>query len=100
MDQLERDEERDDERSGRCAGRRLTGEQERFARLIAAGMTNAAVCRVEYAPVTPVIDKCSVRSDRYLSEVERALIADVRRDKLGVREIARQLGRDPLGTWS
>jgi IS30 family transposase len=34
-------------------------------------------------------------STRYLSEDERVAIADLRRAKLGVREIARELGRSP-----
>ena len=90
-----------------------------FARLIAQGVNNSEACRIvginrrtgkrwrhgrpmtaadgsryHYAPVIDTrAEKCI--STRYLSEDERVAIADLRRAKLGVREIARELVRSP-----
>ncbi|MPY85801.1 MAG: IS30 family transposase, partial [Actinophytocola sp.] len=97
-------------------------KREAFARLIARGVSNAEACRIvginrrtgkrwrhgrevrsssgrvlHYAPV--ITKRKREVSPRYLSEEERVRIGDLRRAGLGVRDIARQLGRDP-GTIS
>ncbi|MQA76847.1 MAG: helix-turn-helix domain-containing protein, partial [Solirubrobacterales bacterium] len=90
-----------------------TSKRERFARLIARGVPNAEACRivginrrtgtrwrfgrtvlntageaVQYPPVcTPARPK--PRHPRYLSLAERTVIADLRREKKTVREIAK-----------
>jgi IS30 family transposase len=111
VDDLERD-------GGHHAGVALTEKRERFARLVGQGVSNAEACRlvgvnrrtgtrwrfgrailntagepVHYPPVTTTVQ--SPRSSRYLSIADRAVIADLRRDGLGVREIAAQIGRAP-----
>lgn len=100
----------------------LSGNREWFARLIARGVGNAEACRLvgvhprtgrrwrrgrvvitrsgqrrEYEPV--ITESKQGISSRYLSEDERVRIADLRQTGSGVREIARELGRDP-GTIS
>jgi len=100
------------------AGRALTEKQNRFVRLIAQGVSNREACRivgvnrrtgtrwrlgrtirnsageaVHYPPVhilTP-----PKRHPRYLSLDERMVIADLRRERRSVREIAGELGRSP-----
>jgi transposase, IS30 family len=97
----------------------LTDKQDRFVRLIAQGVNNSAACRmvgvnrrtgtrwrlgrtirntagesVQYAPV-PSPPPSKLRHPRYLSLEERLAIADMRREKLTVNAIARQLGRSP-----
>jgi IS30 family transposase len=92
--------------------------RERFARLIARGVSNAEACRIvgvnrktgkrwrhgrtitgpsgrrlHYPPVIGT-GKAEI-SPRFLSEDERVRIADLRRGGLGVRAIAGQLGRSP-----
>jgi transposase, IS30 family len=96
-----------------------TEKREWFARLIARGVNNSEACRIvgvnrktgkrwrhgrtviasdgstrHYAPVVNTRPEKHVLA-RYLSEDERVAIADLRRAKLGVREIARELDRDP-----
>ena len=91
-------------------------KQQRYVRLIAAGVNNSEACRlvginrktgnrwrygrsvrnsagepVHYASVRIIEPR--VRSPRYLSEAERLQIADLLRAGQGVREIGRQLGR-------
>jgi transposase, IS30 family len=100
------------------AGRALTEKQDRFVRLIAQGVPNAEACRVvginrrtgtrwrlgrsirntageavHYPPVRILTPP--KRHPRYLSLDERMVIADLRREKRTVREIARELGRSP-----
>jgi len=92
--------------------------QERFAGLIAQGVSNSEACRlvginrktgtrwrygrsvrntagvlVHYPPVK--ITPAKPRSPRYLSEHERIVIADLRASGQTVRVIARELGRSP-----
>jgi IS30 family transposase len=93
-------------------------KQQRFARLIAQGVSNSEACRLvainrrtgtrwrygrsvvnsagevlHYSPVRITPDKA--RSARYLSESERVLIADLLAAGATVRAIAGQLGRSP-----
>jgi DNA invertase Pin-like site-specific DNA recombinase len=96
-------------------------KREQYARLLAQGFNNSAACRItginrrtgkrwrhgrtittrdgrklHYPPV--VTRGTAVRreiSDRYLSEQERVLIADLRAAGAGVRAIAGQTGRSP-----
>lgn len=93
-------------------------KQQRYAQLLAQGVSNAQACRivgidrrtgtrwkygrtvlntagepVHYQPVR--IRDQKQRHARYLSEQERCTIADVRREGLGVRAIAIRLGRAP-----
>lgn len=93
-------------------------KQQRFARLIAQGVSNAEACRLvginrktgtrwrygrsvvnsageilHYPPVKITAEK--PRSDRYLSEQERIVIADLLAAGATVRVIGRQLGRAP-----
>ena len=100
------------------AGRALTEKQDRFVRLIVQGVPNAEACRVvginrrtgtrwrlgrsirnmageavHYPPVRILTPPR--RHPRYLSLDERMVIADLRREKRTVREIARELGRSP-----
>jgi len=100
------------------AGRALTEKQDRFVRLIAQGVSNREACRivginrrtgtrwrlgrtirntageaVHYPPVRILTPP--KRHPRYLSLDERIVIADLRREKRTVREIARELGRSP-----
>jgi IS30 family transposase len=95
-----------------------TAKREQFARLIAQGVNNCEACRIvginrrtgkrwrhgrtitvrdgrklHYPPV--ISTRKQEISSRYLSEDERVRIADLRRQKLGVRAIAEQLGRNP-----
>jgi len=95
-----------------------TTKRERFAALIAAGVSNSEACRsvgvnrktgtrwrfgrvvtvregrtLEYPPV--ISARSREVSSRYLSEDERVRIGDLRRQRLGVRAIAEQLGRSP-----
>jgi IS30 family transposase len=99
-----------------------TAKREQFARLIAQGVSNSEACRIvginrrtgkrwrhgrtitsssgrrlHYPPV--INTRKREISPRYLSEEERVRIADLRRAGLGVRAVARELGRDP-GTIS
>jgi hypothetical protein len=100
------------------AGRALTEKQDRFVRLIAQGVSNREACRivginrrtgtrwrlgrtirntagqaVHYPPVS--IQTPRSRHPRYLSLDERMAISDLRRAKLTIRAIARELGRSP-----
>jgi transposase, IS30 family len=100
------------------AGVALTEKQDRFVRLIAQGVSNRRACRivginrrtgtrwrlgrtirntageaVHYPPVQTLTRP--KRHPRYLSLEDRTAIADLRRRKLTVREIARELGRSP-----
>jgi len=93
-------------------------ERARFAVLIARGVGNAEACRVvgvhpktgkrwrlgrtitsssgrrlHYPPV--ISARKAEISPRFLSEDERVRIADLRREGLGVRVIARRSGRSP-----
>ena len=80
----------------------------RYWRLLAAGVGTVEACRqvgvtrktgyrwrAEAGGVTPVQLAEAVRSNRYLSMVERQRIAGLRRQGLSVREIARRLERSP-----
>ncbi|MGH3261639.1 MAG: IS30 family transposase, partial [Trebonia sp.] len=66
---------------------RKTGNRWRYGRTV----RNSAGERVHYAPVQ--ITEPRPRSPRYLSEAERLEIADLLRAGLGVRAIARAVGR-------
>jgi IS30 family transposase len=100
-------------------GAGLTEKQDRFVRLIAQGVSNSEACRlvgihrrtgtrwrlgrtilntagepVHYPPVG-IVAAPRERHARYLSLQKRMAIADLRREKKGVREIAAQIGRSP-----
>ena len=102
----------------RRPSRGLTEKQDSFVRLIAQGVSNAEACRavginrrtgtrwrfgrsilntagesVQYPPVCSPTSK--PRHPRYLSLAERMTIADLRREKCTVREIAEEIGRSP-----
>src|SRR5437763_16313002 len=110
--------------SGVAMGRRGPGalpqveKREQFARLIAQGFNNSEACRIvginrrtgkrwrhgrtittrdgRKLHYPPVITKQKTEiSDRYLSEDERGVISDLRRQKWTVRAIAAELGRSP-----
>jgi len=110
------DLERDDDHH---AGVALTDKREKFARLVSQGVSNSEACRlvgvnrktgtrwrfgrtilnragepVHYPPVTKTTAP-RPRSSRYLSLADRVRIADLRRDGLGVRQIAVEIGRPP-----
>lgn len=97
----------------------LTEKQDKFVRLIAQGVSNSEACRivgihrrtgtrwrlgrtilntagepVHYPPVG-IAAAPRERHPRYLSLEERMAIADLRREKKGVREIAAEIGRSP-----
>jgi transposase, IS30 family len=97
----------------------LTRQRQEFARLIARGVSNAEACRLvgvnrrtgtrwrygrtiptraggerEYPAMIEVTKETPQRSPRYLSEAERAVIADGRRAGVSMRAIARELGRN------
>lgn len=100
-------------------GAGLTEKQDKFMRLIAQGVSNSEACRlvgihrrtgtrwrlgrtvlntvgekVHYPPVSlPAAPR--ERHPRYLSVEERTAVADLRRQKKGVREIAVEIGRSP-----
>ena len=103
---------------GHHPGVALTEKRERFIRLVSQGMSNAEASRlvgvnkktgirwrfgrtilnragepVHYPPVRTTAHP--PRSSRYLSPAARVVIADLRRDRLGVREIAVEIGRAP-----
>jgi IS30 family transposase len=105
-----------DRRRKRAGGQ--AEKQQRYAQLIAGGVTNSEACRlvgidrktgnrwrygrkvrnsagalVIYPPVK--IEQARPRSPRYLSEQERIQIADLLAAKKSVRGIARELGRAP-----
>ena len=98
----------------------LTRQRQEYARLIARGVGNAEACRIvqvnrrtgtrwrygrtvptrgggrrEYPGMSEVTASRPERSERYLSEAEREVIADRRRGKVSMRAIARELGRSP-----
>ena len=100
------------------AGVASTEKQARFVRLIEQGVNNSEACRqvginrrtgtrwrfgrtvqntagvdVHYAPVRSVTP--STRHPRYLSLDERTVIADLRRARWTLRDIADELGRSP-----
>lgn len=103
----------------RRPGRGLTEQQDRFVRLIAQGVSNSEACRivginrttgtrwrygrkvrnsagdpVQHPPVrSATLGK--PRHPRYLSLHERTVIADLRRDRMTVRQIAVEIGRSP-----
>jgi len=95
-----------------------TVKRQQFARLIAEGVSSSEACRIvginrrtgkrwrhgrtitvrdgrklHYPPV--ISARKREISSRYLSEDERVRIADLRRQRLGVRAIAEELGRHP-----
>ena len=87
--------------------RRLDVESE-YWRLVLSGVGTVEACkqvgigrktgyrwRAENGGLPPAALGEGVRSQRYLSLLERQRIASLRRDGLGVREIARKLGRSP-----
>jgi len=101
---------------GHHPGVPLTEKRDRFVALIRQGVNNSEACRrvgvnrktgtrwrygrnvrntagepVHYPAVTS--KPASPRSSRYLSLEERTMIADLRRERWGVREIARRIGR-------
>lgn len=100
---------------GHDPGVALTEKRTRFVALIRQGVSNSEACRlvgvnrksgkrwrygrticntvgesVHYPAVT--IKPASPRSSRYLLLDERTVIADLRRERCGVREIARRIG--------
>ena len=100
------------------AGVASTEKQDRVVRLIAQGVNNSEACRqvginrrtgtrwrfgrtvqntagvnVHYAPARSVTP--STRHPRYLSLDERTVIADLRRARWTLRDIADELGRSP-----
>ncbi len=87
--------------------RRLELESE-YWQLIQSGVGTVEACkqlgigrkagyrwRMENGGLPPERLAEDARSNRYLSLLERQRIATLRRDGLGVREIARRLGRSP-----
>ena len=97
----------------------LSRQREEFARLTGRGVSNAEACRIVginrrtgtrwlYGRIVPARDGSArhypamidatkdtpARSARYLSELERCLIADGRRRGLSMRALARQMRRD------
>jgi IS30 family transposase len=87
--------------------RRLAIESE-YWRLVLSGVGTVEACRLtgvgrktgyrwraENGGVPPAPLAENARSSRYLSLLERQRIATLNRQGLGVREIARELGRDP-----
>jgi IS30 family transposase len=87
--------------------RRLDVESE-YWRLVLSGVGTVEACkrlgigrktgyrwRAENGGLPPAALGEGVRSQRYPSLLERQRIASLRRDGLGVREIARELGRSP-----
>jgi IS30 family transposase len=87
--------------------RRLDVESE-YWRLVLSGVGTVEACkrlgigrktgyrwRAENGGLPPAALSESGRSQRYLSLLERRRIATLRRDGLGVREIAEELGRSP-----
>lgn len=87
--------------------RRLDVESE-YWRLVMSGVGTVEACkrlsigrktgyrwRAENGGLPPAALSESTRSQRYLSLLERQRIASLRRDGLGVREIAEELGRSP-----
>jgi IS30 family transposase len=103
----------------RRPSRGLTEKQDRFVRLIAQGVSNAEACRtvginrrtgtrwrfgrtvlntageaVQYPPVRAVAPP-KPRHPRYLSLAERTTIADLRRERKTVQQIAAEIGRSP-----
>lgn len=97
----------------------LSRQREEYARLIARGVSNAQACRTvgvnrrtgtrwrygrtipardgsqrHYPAMVDSLKDAPARSPRYLSEQERALVADGLRAKDSMRVIARQLGRN------
>src|SRR5690348_17864239 len=93
--------------SRRGRKRRLDVESEYWL-LLAAGVGTVEACqrlgigrktgyrwRAEYGSLPPAALGEGVRSQRYLSLLERQRIASLRRDGLGVRQIAEALGRSP-----
>ena len=106
------------ERRRTPAGGVQAEKQQRYARLIAQGVTSSEACRLvginrrtgtrwrygrtvvnsagealHYPPVK--ITEPKPRSPRYLSEQERIVIADLLAAKMKVREIAAEIGRSP-----
>jgi transposase, IS30 family len=88
--------------------RRLRIEDE-YWQLILAGVGTVEACklvgigrktgyrwRAERGGLPPLRRVERLRSDRYLSLLERQRIATLRRQELSMREIARRLGRAPL----
>ncbi|MBX7550466.1 IS30 family transposase [Streptomyces sp. tea 10] len=69
---------------------RKTGNRWRYGRKIVDRAGNVRV----YLPITEVRESDTV-SERFLSEDERIVIADLLRAKKSLRAIARELGRDP-----
>ena len=87
--------------------RRLDVESE-YWRLLLSGVGTVEACqrvgigrktgyrwRAENGDLCPAALSEGVRSQRYLSLLERQRIATLRRDGLGVRAIAAELGRSP-----
>ncbi|MDI5904768.1 MULTISPECIES: IS30 family transposase [Streptomyces] len=69
---------------------RKTGNRWRYGRKVVDRAGNVRV----YLPITEVRESDAV-SERFLSEDERIVIADLLRAKKSLRAIARELGRDP-----
>lgn len=93
---------------GRRGRKRQLGVEDEYWRLILGGIGTVEACRrvgvgrktgyrwrAEHggSPPTRVIE--AVRGKRYLAQFERQRIATLREQGLGVREIARRLGRAP-----
>jgi len=69
---------------------RKTGNRWRYRRKIVDRAGNVRV----YLPITEVRESDTV-SERFLSEDERIVVADLLRAKKSLRSIARELGRNP-----
>src|SRR5690349_14486722 len=95
--------------------RRLVREREAFLALVAQGVSNAQACRIvgvseatgyrwrcgrtsgkHHAAAAPITAATSTAArGRYLNQQERLHIADRRRERATVRQIAAELDRDP-----
>jgi hypothetical protein len=97
---------------GRRGPKRQLDVEARYWELLAAGVGTVEACwavgitrktgyrwRAERGGLAPVELAETARSNRYLSALERCRIATLRGQKLGVREIARRIGRN-AGTVS
>ncbi|WP_433782183.1 IS30 family transposase [Actinomycetospora sp. CA-101289] len=92
---------------GRRGPKRQLDVEARYWELLAAGVGTVEACRAvgitrktgyrwraERGGLVPLELAETARSNRYLSALERRRIATLRSQKLGVREIARRIGRD------
>jgi IS30 family transposase len=93
---------------GRRGRKRMLDIESAYWRLVLSGVGTVEACRqvgigrktgyrwrAENGGLPPATLSENSRSQRYLSLLERRRIATLRRDGLGVREIAEELGRSP-----